>query len=148
MTRRGPSRRGERADRHSVRAVVVTRTKDDVSAYAGGTRRTFPVTVRWTEGGGPAHTARARVPAGTQVGDTVDVWFDEHGRIVPPPYGGTRVWQHTLTMGLCGAGGTVAVVLLGHTVVRRVAMRRRMAEWDRDWALTEPLWTRRSRGEI
>ncbi|MFH8935860.1 Rv1733c family protein [Streptomyces griseosporeus] len=138
----------QRADRHPVRAEVVGRTPDGLSAFEGGTRRTYRVTVRWTEGGGQPRTAEARVPAGTRDGDRVEVWFDGHGRNVPPPAGDSAVWQHTLTMGTCAAGGTVAVVLLGHTVVRRVAMRRRMADWDRDWALTEPQWTRRSRGEI
>ncbi len=37
----------------------------------------------------------------------------------------------------------VALVLLTSTVIRRVSLRHRLAEWERDWALTEPQWTRR-----
>ncbi len=73
----------------------------------------------------------------------VSVWFDTRGRSVPPPPDESAVWQHTLTMGACAAGGAVAVVLLGHAAVRNAANRRRMAEWERDWALTEPQWSHR-----
>ena len=37
----------------------------------------------------------------------------------------------------------VALILFGHTVVRHAAMRRRLAEWDHEWARTEPAWTGR-----
>ncbi|CAM5660917.1 hypothetical protein SVIOM74S_05027 [Streptomyces violarus] len=46
-------------------------------------------------------------------------------------------------MGTCAAVGEVLVVLLGHSAVRRVALRRRLTEWEREWARTEPEWTRR-----
>ncbi|GAA4791511.1 hypothetical protein GCM10023220_16220 [Streptomyces ziwulingensis] len=52
-------------------------------------------------------------------------------------------WQRTLTLGGCAAGGAALVVLTGHWAVRRVVLRRRMAEWDRAWARIEPQWTRR-----
>ncbi|MFF9098142.1 hypothetical protein ACF1AY_25215 [Streptomyces sp. NPDC014776] len=132
----------QRADRHEVRARVVGRTPDTPASVEGGTRRTSPVTVRWTDQHG-THTAVARVPAGTHTGDTVDVWFDAHGHSVTAPPTESAIWQHTLSMGVAATGGTVAVVLLVHGVVRRVALRHRLDEWDRDWALTEPQWTRR-----
>jgi hypothetical protein len=74
----------------------------------------------------------------------VDVWFDSRGRSVTPPVDGTAVRQHALTMGTCAAGGAVLVVLLAHSAVRRPALRRRLAEWDRAWARTEPEWTHRN----
>jgi hypothetical protein len=138
----------QRADRHRVRAEVVGATPDGLPAVQGGARHSYRVTVRWAEPGGAVRTTGAQVPAGTRGGDRVDVWLDARGRSVAPPPGDTAVWQHTVTVGTCAAGGTAAAVLLVHAAVRRTAMRRRMAEWDRDWALTEPLWTRRSRGEI
>ncbi|MFI7501048.1 hypothetical protein ACIBVL_21605 [Streptomyces sp. NPDC049687] len=133
----------QRAERHRVRAEVVSRVPGSLPSADGVRERMYRVTVRWTPPGEKAHTATARVPEGTHRGDVVDVWFDTRGRSVPPPSGGTAVWQHTLTLGVCGAGGTGAVILLGHTVVRRVAMRHRLTEWDQEWARTEPLWTRR-----
>ncbi|MFJ8109592.1 DUF3592 domain-containing protein [Streptomyces sp. NPDC096132] len=133
----------QRAERHRVQAEVVGRVPESLPSADGVRERTYRVTVRWTPAGEKPRTAEARVPEGTHKGDVVDVWFDARGRSVPAPPGATAVWQHTLTMGVCGAGGTAAMVLLGHVVVRRVAMRHRLTEWDREWARTEPEWTRR-----
>lgn len=133
----------QRAERHRVRAEVAGRTPGSLPSVQAGNEHSYRVTVRWTEPGSGARTATARVPAGTHRGDTVDVWFDSRGRSVPPPSNGTAVWQHTLTIGVCAAGGAVGVVLLGHCVVRGAATRHRLVEWERDWALTEPQWTRR-----
>ncbi len=85
----------------------------------------------------------ARVPAGTRNGDTVDLWLDSQGRSVAPPADSRAIWQHTVTMGVCATGGAVAVILLGHMVVRHAAMRRRLAEWEQEWAATEPRWAGR-----
>ncbi|MFD9394034.1 hypothetical protein ACFWBB_25835 [Streptomyces sp. NPDC060000] len=132
-----------RAERHRVRAEVVGHPPATMPSVEGGRQQTVRVAVRWTPSGEHARTAVARVPEGTRAGDMVDVWFDAHGRSVTPPPNDTMVWQHTLTLGTCAAGGTAAVVLLGHSVVRRTAMRHRLDEWEREWARTEPRWTRR-----
>ncbi|WP_435281341.1 Rv1733c family protein [Streptomyces koelreuteriae] len=133
----------QRAERHRVRAEVVGGKDDSLPSAEAGGQHAFRATVRWTEPGEGTRTATARVAAGTRLGEVVDVWFDSRGRNVPPPVDGTEVWQHTLTIGTCAAGGAVLVVLLGHVAVRRVALRRRLAEWDRAWARTEPEWTHR-----
>ncbi|MGA5207674.1 hypothetical protein [Streptomyces variegatus] len=133
----------QRAERHRVRAEVVGRNGDSLPSVQAGGQHAYRVTVRWTEPGEGTRTATARVPADTRQGETVDVWFDDRGRNVLPPVDETAVWQHTLTIGTCAAGGAVLVVLFGHFLVRRVALRRRLAEWDRAWARTEPQWTHR-----
>ncbi|MCX4759524.1 hypothetical protein OG562_00675 [Streptomyces sp. NBC_01275] len=133
----------QRAERHRVRAEVVGRVPDPMPSADGVRVRMYSVAVRWTPPGEQARTATARVPEGTRRGDVVTVWFDARGRSVAPPATGTVVWQHAVTMGVCAAGGTAALVLLGHGVVRRVAMRHRLTEWDRAWERTEPEWTRR-----
>ncbi|MEV3971507.1 hypothetical protein AB0K68_25715 [Streptomyces sp. NPDC050698] len=133
----------QRAERHRVRAEVVGRKGDSLPSVQAGGQHVYRATVRWTEPDGGTRTATARVPADTGRGETVDVWFDRRGRTVMPPVDGTAVWQHTLTLGTCAAGGAVLVVLFGHFLVRRVALRRRLVEWDRAWARTEPEWTHR-----
>jgi hypothetical protein len=109
---------------------------------AGG-RHSYRATVRWTDPDGAVRTTASRVPAGTRHGEVVEVWLDRRGRGVPPPADGSAVWQHSLTMGVCATAGTVATVLLAHNGVRRVALRHRLAEWEREWARTEPRWTHR-----
>ncbi|MFI2636034.1 hypothetical protein ACH5A2_37590 [Streptomyces collinus] len=133
----------QRAERHRVRAEVVDRNDDSLPSVQAGGQHVYRATVRWTEPGEGTRTAKARVPADTRQGETVDVWFDDRGRNVLPPVDGAAVWQHTLTIGTCAAGGAVLVVLFGHFLVRRVALRHRLAEWDRAWARTEPQWTHR-----
>ncbi|MER6348859.1 Rv1733c family protein [Streptomyces sp. NPDC001595] len=132
-----------RADRQRVRAEVVGRTADSLPVVQGGREYSYRVTVRWSDPEQGVRTAVARVPAGTEQGQTVEVWFDSRGRNVAPPPDGTAVWQHTLALGICAAGGSAGVTLLGHALVRRTATRHRMAEWERAWARTEPEWTRR-----
>ncbi|MER5194038.1 Rv1733c family protein [Streptomyces sp. NPDC002755] len=132
-----------RAERHRERVEVVGHVPETMPSVEGVRQQMFRVTVRWTPPGEHTRTATARVPAGTREGEVVDVWFDTRGRSVAPPPNDTLVWQHAFAMGACAAGGTAAVVLLGHAVVRRVAMRHRLGEWEREWARTEPQWTRR-----
>ncbi|WP_369194065.1 Rv1733c family protein [Streptomyces djakartensis] len=134
----------QHAERHRVRAEVVGRSGGSLPSAQAGGQHAYRATVRWTEDGGGARTARVRVRAGTGPGEVVDVWLDSRGRTVGRPLDGTAVWQHALTMGVGAAGGAVLLVLLGHCAVRRVALRRRLAEWDRAWARTEPLWTHRN----
>ncbi|KUN05967.1 hypothetical protein AQI95_13600 [Streptomyces yokosukanensis] len=131
----------QRTERHQVRAVVVGDRTEPLSAVEGGRERPYRAEVRWTEPGRGTRTAWARVPAGTRTRDTVTVWLDTRGRSVTPPPGRSTVLQHAVTVGVCAAGGTAAVVLLGHAVERRIALRHRLAEWERAWARTGPRWT-------
>ncbi|CAM5267295.1 Rv1733c family protein [Streptomyces griseomycini] len=133
----------QRADRHRVRAQVVGRPAGAGPSARAGEQRVPRATVRWTEPGEGRRTAVARVPADARRGDAVHVWFDSRGRSVPPPVDGASVWQHSIGVGTCAAGVSAAGVLLVHRAVREVALRRRLAEWERAWARTEPEWTHR-----
>ncbi|WP_455711644.1 Rv1733c family protein [Streptomyces griseoluteus] len=132
----------QRAERQPVRAVVAGRPASRPPAH-GDRGHGYRAEVRWTEPGRGTRTALADVRAGTRAGDTVTVWFDRRGRIVAPPPNAVAVWQHTVGIGLGVTGGTAAIVLLARAVERRVALRHRLAEWERDWTRTGPAWTRR-----
>ncbi|MEG3628331.1 Rv1733c family protein [Streptomyces poriticola] len=133
----------QQTDRRQVRAEVVGRASDTASAVHAGGQHAYRATVRWTEPGGTERTTTVRVPTDTRRGDAVDVWLDPQGRSVPAPATSATVWQHTLTLGACGTAGTAFAVLLARGAVRRVALRHRLAEWERAWARTEPRWTHR-----
>jgi hypothetical protein len=130
-----------RATRHQVRATVFGAPPERLPTVQGDREHPYRAQVRWTEPGKGARTAWARVPAGTRTGDVVPVWFDSRGRSVAPPPDGMAVWQHAVTIGICAAAGAGGVVLLGHAVERRIALRHRLAEWEREWARTGPKWT-------
>ncbi|KOX11087.1 DUF3592 domain-containing protein [Streptomyces sp. NRRL B-3648] len=131
----------QRAERRPVRAVVIGETPERLSDVQSDRRHPYRTQVRWTEPGKGVRTAWARVPAGTPAGEPVTVWFDARGRSVAPPPDDLAVRQHAVTVGLSAAGGTAAVVLLAHALERRIALRHRLAEWEREWAQTGPRWT-------
>lgn len=132
----------QRADRHRVRAEVVGWGRGTLPAVQG-VERNQRATVRWADRDGSPQTGTVLVPAGTHRGDRVDVWLDSAGRSVSPPPSETTIWQHTVTIGACATAGAAGLVLLGHALFRRVAAARRLAEWEREWARTEPQWSRR-----
>ena len=133
----------QRAERRQVRAEVVGKTPATLPTTQSGREHPYRVDVRWSDPVTGTHTATARVPSGTRHGDTVKVWFDSEGRPVAPPPGVSEIWQHTVSLGICAAGGTLALALLGGTLIRHTAHRNRLLEWERAWARTEPEWTRR-----
>lgn len=135
----------QRADRERVRAEVVRRApaSESPSSAQTGVQHSYRAVVRWTDPGGLPHTATVSVPADTRAGEKTYLWLDSRGRSVTPPVDGAAVWQHSVSLGVCSAGGAAAVVLGAHWAVRRTAMRRRLAEWEEDWARTEPRWTHR-----
>lgn len=133
--------RAQSADRHHVRAVVLGSVDARLPTVRGDHDHPYRAEVRWTEPGGTTRTASARVPAGTRADDVVTVWFDGRGRSVAPPSNDVAVWQRSVTIGLCAAGGTAWMVLLGRRVERRIALRHRLGEWEREWARTGPRWT-------
>jgi hypothetical protein len=133
----------QRQERRQVRAEVIGQTPESLPSVQAGGEHSYRATVRWTEPDGAARTTAARVPADTRRGETVDVWLDARDRGVPAPADDSLIWQHTVAFGACTTAGAAVAVLAGHTAVRRVALRHRMAEWDRAWARTEPQWTRR-----
>lgn len=132
----------QRADRHRVRAEVAGRADAPLPSVQN-TERKHRATVRWTAPDGTPRTSTALVPVGSNPGERVDVWLDSSGRLVQPPPGEATIWQHTVTIGACAAVGAAGLILLAHTMVRRRLERHRLAEWDREWARTEPEWSRR-----
>ncbi|MGW2291668.1 Rv1733c family protein [Streptomyces phaeochromogenes] len=132
----------QRAQRHRVPAEVTEHAPAAVPTSEGEAQPTYRVTVRWTEPGRQSRTDKARVPAGTRSGDRAYIWLDDRGRVVPAPADGTAVWQHTLSAGACGTGLFAGGVLGAYAVVRRVAARHRLAEWEQEWAYTGPEWRR------
>jgi hypothetical protein len=145
----GCSRPGGPTTRRAAQAAWRT-ALHRVHAEAGGRppagpgdgRHTRPVTVRWTEPGRAPRTDVARVPAGTRHGDTVPVRVDSGGHAVSAPPDETTVRQHAVTSGACAAAAAASAVLLARSVVRRVRLRRRLKEWEREWARTGPEWAR------
>ncbi|MEU0436272.1 hypothetical protein ABZ153_32545 [Streptomyces sp. NPDC006290] len=134
----------QRAAQHHVRAVLVEDAPTAVPTTPGGSLRSFRAPVRWTGSDGTVRTGLARVPSGTRAGTRLDVWTDARGAIVRPPSSIEVIRQRALAIGVFTTAGAVFVVFVAHLCVRRALGRRRLVQWERDWARTEPEWTRRT----
>ncbi|MFE0450726.1 hypothetical protein ACFW2D_05450 [Streptomyces sp. NPDC058914] len=98
--------------------------------------------VGWTGPDGSAHTGRVRVAPGSAAGTRVTVWTDRRGRLVTEP---TTADQARVRAGLVGALAGVAaaaVPFAGARMVRGRLERRRVDQWDVDWAHFAALWGR------
>ncbi|MEV5987749.1 hypothetical protein AB0L85_22500 [Streptomyces sp. NPDC052051] len=132
----------QRAQRHEVPAVLVEDAPAAAPSTQNGNQPLYRVKVHWTDPGKGTRTAYAQVPAGSRQGERTEVWLDARGHGVAPPVSDAAVWQHSVSAGVWAAGGVAGTVLLSRAVIRRVAERHRMAEWEAEWARTGPEWRR------
>ncbi|MFF4395150.1 hypothetical protein [Streptomyces sp. NPDC001480] len=98
--------------------------------------------VRWTVADGSTHTGQARVEPGSKPGSPVTVWTDPQGQLVSRP---ASVSQAHLRAGLIGSlvgVSAAAVPLVSGLALRGRLERRRMADWDTEWARLGPQWGR------
>lgn len=126
------------ATRQHVEATVVRRNAATTSGQTVGGRDL--VTWRMADGSPRSGVINTGKAEGAHLG----LWVDDSGGIKGAPQ--TRT-QTVGTACFAGAGGLVAVALplaLCYALVRRRAGRRRLAEWDEEWAMISPHWTGRS----
>lgn len=118
---------------HEVAAVLLT-TAD---GWSPATAR-----ARWAAPGGAPRTGWVPAPAGSRAGATVRVWVDAAGRPAGPPL---RHWQVQGQAALAAMAAVFALAMLlggAGLFARRVADRRRLADWDAEWRATGPRWSR------
>lgn len=129
----------QRADRHPVRAVLLT---DTPPTAPGGGRHRSAAEVRWTAPDGTARTGRILVDGGLRSGAAVPVWQDGRGVLVPRPAGPTEA---RVEAALSGAAAALALAGLSHvtaTAARWRLDRRRYDRWAAEWELIGPRWDR------
>lgn len=129
----------ERGTLHVVTATVV----GDRSGAPGGVlpRPMSPAT--WVDDEGRAHTGL--LPAGADVGadGRARMWIDDEGRAHAGPASPTE----TVLVAVAAAflalvlGWTLVAAIVG--VVRTGMVRRRLADWEREWRLVGASWTGR-----
>jgi hypothetical protein len=130
----------EAAERHQVTAVLLAdATASGASANAG--TATAPVT--WTLPSGAATDDVLAVPSGAKAGSTVHVWVDSAGAVTRRPATSGDAAAQAFGLGLLTM---MAISLLAagvYLVFRKVQDRGRSRRWAEDWALVEPVWTRK-----
>ncbi|MEU6144512.1 hypothetical protein ABZ848_29690 [Streptomyces sp. NPDC047081] len=135
---------GLRAVRHPVPAVL-TEDAERVTSGSDGTDDGHAwATVRWTAADGTTRTGITRVDAGSKAGSATRVWLDAKGRLVPEPASADEAELEGSVLGTAAAvSAGVSVILVGCWAYARLE-RRRLDQWDTEWALIGPQWGRRT----
>jgi hypothetical protein len=130
------------ADRHRVTARLL----DDVPAPDGEASSSSDgqrATAVWTDPAGTEHRFPVPMPARARAGDPISLWIDRDGNRTTRPLSdgdvtGQAVGQGGVTFALLSliAGGA-------YRSVRTLLDRSRLRRWAADWAVVEPVWTRR-----
>ncbi|MEU9336138.1 hypothetical protein AB0D49_23655 [Streptomyces sp. NPDC048290] len=95
--------------------------------------------VTWTAPDGSTRAGQTRVAPGSRAGKEVTVWTDRAGRLVTEPATATEARVHSLLVGgLAGAVAAVLPLIAGSTLRARLE-RRRLDQWDADWARFDAL---------
>lgn len=102
------------------------------------------VPVAWTGVDGVEHTGELALRAPLRVGATVGVWLDPDGRLVAaPPAHPAEAVVFGVGAGLTAVALAWALLNAVWSAVRRGTTARVDAAWTREWALVEPVWSRR-----
>jgi hypothetical protein len=133
-------------ERVEWRPVTATVTEDapriKTAASSSGADRVW-ADVRWTANGS-AHAGQARVESGSAAGTPVTVWIDRGGRLVAQPVSAAQARLRASLVGTLAGVGAAAVPFASGQLVRGRLERRRMAQWDEEWARFGPLWGRKT----
>jgi hypothetical protein len=130
----------EAAARTPARATLL---EDVDSTVLGDGSRPRTALARWTTPDGRDTQGRVIIAARHAMGDTVPVWVDRTGRLVPAPMTASSATVVGWTWGVAVVLGGWATLALLWTAVRAWTARRNAASWAREWALVEPSWSGR-----
>ena len=133
--------RVQQATRHQVRAELLQQA-GNTTVSGSEFDISVPVRARWTAATGAPRTGQLMAPVGSARGTTVTVWTDSSGALVNPPLQPGQVAGQADLAAAGAIAGIGILYLCEAVIIRQVLNRRRMAAWDADWALTEPMWNR------
>ncbi|MFE9118579.1 hypothetical protein [Streptomyces sp. NPDC007172] len=136
----------QRSSCHLVRATVLEDVPTSpTSADEIAARPAHRAAVRWTTSDGRSVTGEVKMPDGTERGSAAEIWVDAHDHATTAPRSRSDSWAQA--MGVGGVSTTAAGLVVGGVwlAVRSALGRRRMADWEHDWAVTGPQWDLRKR---
>ncbi|MFG2264373.1 hypothetical protein [Streptomyces sp. NPDC048720] len=133
----------ERAAWRPVVARVVAKAPGRSASETSGAERVW-AEVRWPAADGSAHTGQARVAPGSAAGSPVTVWTDPRGHLVSRPATASEAAFRAVLMGGLVGLSAAAVPFVGGLALRGRLERRRMDDWDAEWARLGPQWGRKT----
>ncbi|MGW3095219.1 Rv1733c family protein [Streptomyces sp. NPDC001102] len=134
-----------RAARHPVQAVLTKDAESGTPSVDGIGDAHAWATVRWTAADGTRRTGVTRVAAASRAGSTTRIWLDAQDRLVPEPAGVGQARFQAVVLGAL-AGVTVAGgMLLAGSGMCALLDRRRLLQWDAEWARADRQWGGKTR---
>jgi hypothetical protein len=136
----------QHAERHHVEAVVerMGRSRnrlvdpDNADDQATG----HAVVVSWRSPDGVRHTAVVDVVGRHPPGTTMRLWINRHGRPVEAPLDPATAVSNAIAAGFGAAVAVAALVMAARHLLGWRILRRRMADWERDWLRVGEDWGR------
>lgn len=129
----------QRVQRHPVVAVLVRNAPGQAAARAVDDDAVWTA-VRWRESDGSLFTAQAKVAPNTPAGTHVALWADRDGRLVSAPASRAERRLEVVVFGTSAAVLVCFGAFLGVRVLLAGVQRRRMRQWEHDWAVADDQW--------
>lgn len=130
----------ERTTRHEVKGVLLQQATDSGDGYTADSQVLAQAT--WRAPDGSPRTGQVMAASGAPKGSPILIWTDSSGHLTGPPLTESQIAGQADLAAAAAAGGLVVLVLCESVIIRRLLERRRIAAWDADWAVTEPMWNR------
>jgi len=128
---------------HQTPAVLLATTPAvPSSAFRLSWQNGVPVRARWSAPGGQQRSGVVPAPPGSRAGQLVQVWVDGSGRTTGPPLLGAELTRRVISAEVLAPLALALVLLFVAFVVRWLLNRRRLRDWEVDWASIGPRWTR------
>ncbi|KOU58111.1 membrane protein [Streptomyces sp. MMG1533] len=129
----------QRADRHSVRAVLLDDVPQSGSAARASVGRAM-AKVRWTASDGSTRTGTTLVDTDLKAGSRIVVWQNDRGEFVAEPPSPTEAALEASLLGIAAALALAGTAFGAGTLARWRLDQRRIDGWGKEWDLVGPQW--------
>ncbi|MFB6959072.1 hypothetical protein ACFCYB_19075 [Streptomyces sp. NPDC056309] len=132
----------QRADRHPVRAVLLTAAP--AATPTENASHQAPAKVRWTGPDGTTRTGQTLLGTDLPAGAAVTVRQDGRGHLATEPRGPAEATAQAALFGTSVSLAFGALVYGSTALVRRRLDRRRYDLWGAEWDLVGPRWDQKT----
>ncbi|MDX6315196.1 MAG: hypothetical protein QOF84_4959 [Streptomyces sp.] len=141
--------RAQRSERSVVPALVLKAGPREIAQTdpdSGQVRQERRSAVaRWTAPDGTKVTGPVHIPVSMGKGDTVRIWTDRQGRVMPAPLDPAAAATHAVLAGMGAFVAASVLLMMGRYMLLWQLMRRRLADWEREWEAAGQDWGRAGR---
>jgi hypothetical protein len=129
------------AARHQVDATLLADAPPAGDAAHSELRSA--VRASWTTPSGGEREGIVDVRADTKAGTSVPIWVDRAGNVTTRPLATADVVSRAIGYGVATFLGISTLATVSYLAVRVLLDRHRLRRWAADWAVVEPVWSRK-----